>query len=40
MKQQADRERKETEIWKVRDKAMLSTKNLVFREHLAKKLVN
>jgi len=40
MKRQADRGRKETKVWKVRDKVMLSTKDLVFKERLAKKLVD
>ena len=40
MKKQADRERKEAEIWKVGDKIMLSMKNLVFKEWLVKKLVD
>jgi len=40
MKQQADRERKEGEEWKKGDKVMLSTKDLVFKERLAKKLVD
>ena len=40
MKWQADRVRKETEVWKVEDKVILSTKDLVFKEWLAKKLVN
>ena len=40
MKQQADRKRKEVEKWKKGDKVMLSMKNLVFKERLAKKLVD
>ena len=40
MKQQADRRRKEAEVWKEWDKVMLSTKDLVFKEQLAKKLVD
>ena len=40
MKRQADRERKEAEVWKVEDKVMLSTKDLVFKERLVKKLVD
>ena len=40
MKRQADRERKETEEWKKGDKVMLSTKDLVFKERLARKLVD
>ena len=40
MKRQADRGRKEAEIQKAGDKAMLNTKDLVFKERLAKKLVD
>jgi len=40
MKQQADRGRKKVEIWKVRDKVMLSMKDLVFKKQLVKKLVD
>jgi len=40
MKQQADRGRKEAEEWKKGDRVMLSTKNLVFKERLVKKLVD
>ena len=40
MKQQTDKERKETKEYKVEDKMMLSTKDLVFKEQLAKKLVD
>ena len=40
MKQQADRRRKEVEEWKKGDKVILSMKDLVFKEQLAKKLVN
>ena len=40
MKRQADRGRKETEDWKKEDRIMLSTKNLVFKERLVKKLVD
>ena len=40
MKWQADRERKEVKVWKVRDKVMLNTKDLVFKEQLVKKLVD
>ena len=32
MKRQADKKRKEIENWKKRDKVMLSTKDLVFKE--------
>ena len=38
MKWQADKGRREVEIWKKEDKVMLSTKDLVFRERLTKKL--
>ena len=40
MKQQTDKERKEVEEWKVGNKVMLSTKDLVFKKWLAKKLVD
>jgi len=40
MKRQADRERKEVEVWRVGDKVMLSIKDLVFKKRLAKKLVD
>jgi len=40
MKQQANRRRKEAEMWKAEDKIMLSMKNLVFKERLARKLVD
>ena len=40
MKKQADKERKESEEWKKKDRAMLSTKDLVFKERPAKKLVD
>ena len=40
MKRQADRGRKETEEWKKGDKVMLSTKDLVFKERPARKLVD
>jgi len=40
MKQQVDRERKEVEEWKVEDKVMLSTKDLVFKKQPVKKLVD
>jgi len=39
-KQQADRERMEVEEWKKGNKVMLSIKYLVFKERLAKKLVD
>jgi len=40
MKKQADRERKESKEWKKRDRVMLSTKGLVFKERLVRKLVD
>jgi len=40
MKRQADRGRKETKEWKKRDRVMLSTKDLVFKERLVRKLVD
>ena len=40
MKRQADKGRKETEDWKKGDRVMLSTKDLVFKERLVKKLVD
>ena len=39
MKRQADKRRKETEEQKKKDKVMLSTKDLVFKERPARKLV-
>jgi len=39
MKRQADRERKENKDWKKGNKVMLSTKDLVFKERPARKLV-
>ena len=38
MKRYADRGRKETEVWKKRDRILLSTKDLVFKERPTKKL--
>ena len=38
MKRYADRSRKETEKWEKGDRVLLSTKNLVFKERLARKL--
>jgi len=32
IKRQADKERKEAKVWKVGDKVMLSTKDLMFKE--------
>ena len=40
MKRQADRERKKAEVQKVRDRIILNIKDLVFKERLAKKLVD
>ena len=40
MKQQANRGRKEGEEWKIGNKVLLSTKDLVFKEQLARKLVD
>jgi len=40
MKRQADRGRKETEDWKKRDRVLLSTKDLMFKERPVKKLVD
>ena len=40
MKRQANRGKKEEEVWKVGEKLILSTKGLVFKERLAKKLVD
>ena len=39
MKRYADRGRKETEVWKKRDRVLLSTKDLVFKERPSKKLM-
>ena len=39
MKRYADRRRKETEVWKKRDRVLLSTKDLVFKERPSKKLM-
>ena len=40
MKRQVDKGRKESKEWKKRDRVILSTKDLVFKERLAKKLVD
>jgi len=40
IKRQMDKERKETEDWKKGDRVLLSTKDLVFKERLVRKLVN
>ena len=39
MKKQADRGRKESKAWKKGDRVLLSTKDLVFKERLTRKLV-
>ena len=39
MKRYVDRGRKETEKWEKRDRVLLSTKDLVFKERLTKKLM-
>ena len=38
MKRQADRGRQEVEEWKKEEKLMLSTRDLIFKERLVKKL--
>ena len=40
MKWQVDSRRKEAEVWEVEEKVILSTKDLVFKERPAKKLVD
>ena len=40
MKRQVDRGRKETKDWKRGDRLLLSTKDVVFKERPAKKLVD
>jgi len=40
MERQADKERKENENWKKEDRVLLSTKDLVFKERLVRKLVD
>ena len=40
MKRQADRERKKVKEWKVEDRVMLNTKDLVFKKRPVKKLVD
>jgi len=39
MKRYVDKKRKEAENWRKRDKVMLSTKDLVFKKRLVRKLV-
>ena len=40
MKRQANRERKESKVWKRKDRVLLSTKDLTFKERPARKLVD
>ena len=40
MKRQVDKRRRETKVWKIGDKVILSIKDLVFKDRPAKKLVN
>jgi len=40
MKRQADKGRKETKDWEKGDRVLLSTKDLVFKERPARKLVD
>ena len=40
MKQQADKERRKAKEWKKRNKIMLSTKDLMFKDRPVKKLVD
>jgi len=40
IKRQADRGRKEAEVWKAGNRVILSVKNLVFKKRPVKKLVN
>ena len=39
MKRQVDKRRKETKAWKIGDRVLLSTKDLVFKERPVRKLV-
>ena len=39
MKRQVDKERKEMEAWKKGDRVLLSTKDMVFKKRLVRKLV-
>ena len=39
MRRQVDREKQEVEKWRKREKVILSIKDLVFKERLAKKLI-
>ncbi len=40
IERQADKEKKESENWKKEDRVLLSTKDLVFKERLVRKLVD
>ena len=40
MKRQTDKRRRESENWKKGDRVLLSTKDLMFKERLVKKLVD
>ncbi len=40
MKRQTDKGRKESEVWKKSNRVLLSTKDLVFKEKLVRKLVD
>ena len=40
MKRQVDKGKKESEVWKKEDRVLLSTKDLVFKERLTRKLVD
>ena len=40
MKRQVDKGRKESEVWKKKNRVLLSTKDLVFKERPARKLVD
>ena len=40
MKRQVDKRRRESKVWKKRDRVLLSTKDLVFKERLVRKLVD
>ena len=40
MKRQVDKGKKESKAWKKGDRVLLSTKDLVFKERLARKLVD
>jgi len=40
MKRQVDKGRKESEVWKKENRVLLSTKDLVFKERPARKLVD